>query len=104
MPPILHAAWQVTVDDKGLAAIFVFGLPGSGHGNLTVRCLQASLHVTKMMRDGGVPGHAGVDYGPCYCGLVGNSCRRCEYTVMGGVCPLFILVVNSRNFLGHLIG
>ena len=72
------------MDEKGLAAIFVFGLPSSWHGNLALRCLQASLEITKVMDDEGVVGHAGIDYGPCYCGLVGDSSSRCEYTVMGG--------------------
>jgi len=92
----LLVARQITVDDKGLAAIFVFGLPSSWHGNLALRCLQASLEITKVMHDEGVRGHAGVDYGPCYCGLVGDGSTRCEYTVMGGESPS--LLCRSYQF------
>ncbi len=82
--PLCVVDCQITMDDKGLAAIFIFGLPSSWHGNLAFRCLNASLEVTSNMHDAGVLGYAGIDYGRCYCGLVGDSSRRCEYTVLGG--------------------
>ena len=77
---------QVTVHAKGLAAIIVFGLPGSAaRGSRPApSCVKAALQLMEIMREGGIPSHAGIDYGPCYCGLVGNISRRCEYTVMGG--------------------
>mmetsp|Transcript_1921 Transcript_1921/g.5619 ORF Transcript_1921/g.5619 Transcript_1921/m.5619 type:complete len:1277 (-) Transcript_1921:1740-5570(-) len=74
---------QVTVDDKGLAAIFVFGLPGFLHGQQQLRCVEAALLGMVILEEGGVRASAGMDCGPCYCGLVGDDSQRCEYAVMG---------------------
>lgn len=77
---------QITVDDKGLAMIFVFGLPGYRSKKLTMPCLLAGTKVTAMLSGAGVDGTAGVTTGRCFCGLVGDPFIRCEYMVMGGTC------------------
>jgi len=82
---LVSAPLQITVDDKGLAAIFVFGIPGSrSQGSIAVRCLRAAMEVTQVMTKGGVKCSAGLGFGSCYCGLVGDKERRCEYAVLGG--------------------
>ena len=76
---------QITIDDKGLAAIFVFGVPGSpSQGSLTVRCLRAAMEVTRAMNNAGIKCCAGLEFGSCFCGLVGDPAQRCEYAVLGG--------------------
>lgn len=75
---------QITVDDKGLAMIFVFGLPGYQSSKLSMPCLLAGRKAVAMMSAAGLPGTAGVTTGMCFCGLVGDPSIRCEYMVMGG--------------------
>lgn len=75
---------QITVDDKGLAMIFVFGLPGYQCSKVSMPCLQAGRKVVAMMSAAGLACTAGVTMGMCFCGLVGDPSIRCEYMVMGG--------------------
>ena len=81
---LLDLSPQITVDEKGLAAIFVFGLPGFGQYNHALMCLQSSLAILDVMETGGMETHAGLATGACFCGLVGDPMQRCEYAVLGG--------------------
>mmetsp|Transcript_3596 Transcript_3596/g.8578 ORF Transcript_3596/g.8578 Transcript_3596/m.8578 type:complete len:1140 (-) Transcript_3596:2301-5720(-) len=75
---------QVTVDEKGLAAIFVFGLPGLMQHSHLLRCVMAGIHIRNLVKGhADVTLSAGLATGSCYCGLVGNPRTRCEYAVMG---------------------
>uniref|UniRef100_A0A061QRL5 Guanylate cyclase n=1 Tax=Tetraselmis sp. GSL018 TaxID=582737 RepID=A0A061QRL5_9CHLO len=76
---------QVTVDEKGLAAIFVFGLPGPVSNHHSMQCLHAATEVfSSGLLDGAdVSFTAGLASGSCFCGIVGSPATRCEYTVMG---------------------
>ena len=78
---------QITVDEKGLAAIFVFGLPGVSHSSHAPPCLNAASKVVDVMTAGGISSSAGLATGNCFCGLVGEATRRCEYAVIGGEAP-----------------
>jgi len=74
---------QITVDDKGLAMIFVFGLPGYGNNQQCTPCIVAARKVLNLMAAAGIPGTAGIAIGTCFCGVVGDPRIRCEYAVMG---------------------
>eukprot|EP00951_Prasinocladus_malaysianus_P010334 scaffold75745_cov19-Prasinocladus_malaysianus.AAC.1 len=75
---------QVTVDDKGLAAIFVFGLPGLIQGNHMVNCVTAALKIfQQVIGASGMDFTAGITTGSCFCGLIGDLNTRAEYAVMG---------------------
>eukprot|EP00873_Tetraselmis_striata_P044541 jgi/Tetstr1/464805/TSEL_009544.t1 len=76
---------QVTVDDKGLAMIFVFGLPGFRLHSQHVPAVRAGLKLVALMRNAGIATTAGVSSGSCFCGIIGNPKIRCEYAVMGDV-------------------
>eukprot|EP00873_Tetraselmis_striata_P038272 jgi/Tetstr1/458536/TSEL_044939.t1 len=78
------ATRQITVDDKGLAMIFVFGLPGYRSHRQTLPCILATGKVLDLVATLGVAATAGVSMGACFCGLVGHPGIRCEYAVMGG--------------------
>ena len=80
-------ARQITVDDKGLAMIFVFGLPGYRSNVQSVACIRSAGKVLDLLAEAGLKGTAGVSMGVCFCGLVGNPRTRCEYAVMGGGRP-----------------
>jgi hypothetical protein len=76
------------VDDKGLAMIFVFGLPGYRRNSQQTPAILAAGKVLDRMAAAGVPGTAGVSSGMCFCGIIGKPDIRCEYAVMGGKPPL----------------
>ena len=78
---------QINVDDKGLAMIFVFGLPGYRSNVQTVGCIHSAGRVLDMLAEAGVTGTAGISMGTCFCGLIGSPRTRCEYAVMGGGWP-----------------
>ena len=80
-------ARQITVDDKGLAMIFVFGLPGYRSNVQSVACIRSAGKALDLLAEAGLKGTAGVSMGVCFCGLVGNPRTRCEYAVMGGGRP-----------------
>uniref|UniRef100_A0A061QWC5 Adenylate cyclase 10 n=1 Tax=Tetraselmis sp. GSL018 TaxID=582737 RepID=A0A061QWC5_9CHLO len=94
---------QVTVDDKGLAAIFVFGLPGYLHFCHASQCILAAVrilpHIAECKRS--VDVRAGVATGWCYCGLVGNPSSRCEYSVMGDAVNTAARLAGKAFALGH---
>eukprot|EP00951_Prasinocladus_malaysianus_P005788 scaffold40781_cov43-Prasinocladus_malaysianus.AAC.2 len=76
------------MDDKGLAAIFVFGLPGFLQGSHAVCCVTAALNIfSHAMRESDIPFTAGITTGSCFCGLIGDLQTRSEYAVMGGESP-----------------
>eukprot|EP00873_Tetraselmis_striata_P020689 jgi/Tetstr1/440953/TSEL_029222.t1 len=77
------ATRQITMDDKGLAMIFVFGLPGYQSNRQSVPSIIAARKVLQHLSGAGIHGSAGISAGTCFCGLVGNPNIRCEYAVMG---------------------
>eukprot|EP00951_Prasinocladus_malaysianus_P040382 scaffold463553_cov45-Prasinocladus_malaysianus.AAC.3 len=73
------------MDDKGLAAIFVFGLPGFLQGSHAVCCVTAALNIfSHAIKGSGIDFTAGITTGSCFCGLIGDLQTRSEYAVMGG--------------------
>uniref|UniRef100_A0A061QVT6 Guanylyl cyclase n=1 Tax=Tetraselmis sp. GSL018 TaxID=582737 RepID=A0A061QVT6_9CHLO len=74
---------QVTVDEKGLAAIFAFGLPGFTQYSRELACIGLALEIVRYAQKQGLQFHAGLDSGSCFCGLMGHPELRCEYTILG---------------------
>ena len=84
--PIIKLENKITCDDKGLTAIFVFGLSGSDTADprpcRSVMAALDSLKIVQKLEMG--TWTAGVSAGFCFCGPVGNIKTRCEYVIMGG--------------------
>ena len=78
---------QITMDDKGVALIFVFGLPGFLKHNHPGSCAESAGKVLDALNVKGISFSAGLTTGPVFCGLVGNPSSRCEYAMMGGMFP-----------------
>jgi class 3 adenylate cyclase len=76
------------VDDKGSTLIAVFGLPPNPHENDATRGVLASLLIGARLHGLGMKASIGVTTGTAFCGVVGSSGNRREYTVLGDVVNL----------------
>lgn len=94
---------QITVDDKGVVAIFLFGLPGnSSVGRHPVSCALAAHEVLESLEFAGIRFCAGLSTGSVFCGLVGDVDVRCEYAVMGGTDHAHVSHRDGLHRLGFL--
>eukprot|EP00929_Paragymnodinium_shiwhaense_P086411 TRINITY_DN4692_c0_g1_i3.p1 TRINITY_DN4692_c0_g1~~TRINITY_DN4692_c0_g1_i3.p1 ORF type:complete len:1802 (-),score=346.75 TRINITY_DN4692_c0_g1_i3:263-5668(-) len=86
------------VDDKGMLLLAVFGLPPLNHyTDDPLRAVLAAMRLCDTLREEELEGCAGVASGTCWCGVVGSSSLRREYTVLGDVVNLSArLMANAR--------
>ncbi len=73
---------KLSVDDKGVTAVAVLGLPPLAHEDDAVRGVQAALAIQASLRELGMRSAIGITSGRVFCGVIGNDMRR-EYTIMG---------------------
>jgi class 3 adenylate cyclase/tetratricopeptide (TPR) repeat protein len=73
---------KVDVDDKGVLALGVFGLPSGSHEDNADRALRCALELAAALRAEGLPAAVGVATGRAFCGVFGSDRRR-EYMVRG---------------------
>jgi len=73
---------KLAVDDKGMVALAVLGLPPHAHEDDPVRALHAARAIQARLRERGLRAAIGVATGRVFCGVVGSARRR-EYTVLG---------------------
>ncbi len=73
---------KLSVDDKGAALLYAFGLPGHAHEDDAVRAVRAATEIRCRLLALGSRCSIGVTAGWVFCGTVGNDWRR-EYTVLG---------------------
>lgn len=73
---------KISMDDKGVTLIGVFGLPPLSHEDDAVRGVQSALVIHQDMAEMGVDYAIGITTGQAFCGIIGNQQRR-EYTILG---------------------
>ena len=73
---------KLSVDDKGMIALAVLGLPPFSHQDDPLRGVSAALRLREALADQGTRADIGIATGRVFCGVVGNAVRR-EYTVIG---------------------
>lgn len=73
---------QFVVDDKGFICILCFGLSDSRAPNSALRSVDAAHYLQDKMSSLEIECNIGISSGAAYTGFVGNTDRRCEYTVM----------------------
>jgi len=90
---------KLMVDDKGLLVLCALGLPPMGHGDDPFRAVSAALDIPGAIKrvhpDAVVK--VGVSSGQAFCGIVGHSELRREYTVMGPLVNLCARLMTSAK-------
>lgn len=87
---------ELTVDDKGMVLVTVFGYPSSQdtHRTAAVQAVNMALVLRQMA---GCPNETGITTGDAFCGTVGNE-RRSEYSIVG---PSVILAARLMSHAAH---
>lgn len=75
---------KLSVDDKGVSLVAVYGLPPLSHEDDPDRGVRAALAISDALSSKRLRHSIGVTTGRAFCGIVGGERRR-EYTVIGGV-------------------
>lgn len=73
---------KLAVDDKGLSALAVWGMPPLVHPDGAVRAIRAAWDMRERFDQLGSPFSAGIATGRVYCGDMGHPDRR-DFTVLG---------------------
>ncbi|CAD8085181.1 unnamed protein product [Paramecium sonneborni] len=74
---------KLLMDDKGSTCIAVFGLPPVSHQNDPVRSIQSAFLLESELKKIKCKVAIGISTGVAYCGVVGTSGSRREYSVLG---------------------
>ncbi|MBI4953174.1 MAG: AAA family ATPase [Myxococcales bacterium] len=87
---------KISVDDKGITALAVMGLPPFAHEDDAARAVYAARRIRVDLAALGVRSSVGIAHGRVFCGVVGNE-RRCEYTVLGDVVNLAARLMQAAG-------
>lgn len=78
---------KLSVDEKGVSVLAIFGLPPVSHQREADRAVAAALQMQTVLAKHKITPSIGVTTGRAFCGAVGSDIRR-EYTVIGDVVNL----------------
>lgn len=90
---------KISMDDKGVTLIGVFGLPPLSHEDDAVRGVQSALVIHQNIAAMGVDYAIGITTGKAFCGIIGNQQRR-EYTILGrsvNLAARLMQIARSKN-------
>lgn len=87
---------KILIDDKGVIAVAVFGLPPLSHSDDPKRACLASLMLSSKLKEMGLATKIGITTGRTFCGTVGSDLRR-EYTVMGPIVNMSARLMGSAE-------
>ena len=87
---------KLSVDEKGVSLLAIFGLPPLSHEKEADRAIAAALDIQKQLMSHDVRTSIGITTGRAFCGAVGSNLRR-EYTVIGDVVNLSARLMQAAN-------
>jgi len=87
---------KLSVDEKGVKLIGVFGLPPVSHEDDAERAVKAALAMVDGLKRLGVSCSIGISTGRAFCGVLGGADRR-EYTVIGDMVNLSARLMQSAQ-------
>ena len=87
---------KLSVDEKGVSLLAVFGLPPLSHEREADRAISAAIGIESALREHEVTTSIGVTTGRAFCGPVGSDLRR-EYTVIGDVVNLAARLMQAAS-------
>jgi class 3 adenylate cyclase/tetratricopeptide (TPR) repeat protein len=87
---------KLSVDDKGVKLIGVFGLPPLSHEDDPVRAVLAAREMARLLQEINVQTSIGVTTGRAFCGVLGGERRR-EYTVIGDMVNLSARLMQAAQ-------
>jgi class 3 adenylate cyclase/tetratricopeptide (TPR) repeat protein len=93
----------VSIDNKGITSIGIFGLPPFAHEDDAARGVLSAQRLVDTLEADGTQVRAGVATGRAFCGVFGNDIRR-EYTVHGKVMNLasrLMVAAKSGTLVDH---
>jgi adenylate cyclase len=76
------AIFAVSMDDKGICVLLVFGAPPLAHEEDPLRAVEASLAIHEELKRVSIGASIGIGSGRLFCGDYGGRSRR-EYVVIG---------------------
>jgi class 3 adenylate cyclase/tetratricopeptide (TPR) repeat protein len=79
--------YQLLEDDKGIAALAAFGLPGVSHADDAARAVRAAQIVVAELMGLGLRPSLGVATGRLFCGVLGSRSRK-NYSLLGSTMNL----------------
>jgi class 3 adenylate cyclase/tetratricopeptide (TPR) repeat protein len=87
---------KLSVDEKGVKLIGVFGLPGVSHEDDPVRAVLTAFDMIERFNQLRVECSIGIATGRAFCGVLGSENRR-DYTVMGDMVNLSARLMQSAE-------
>ena len=87
---------QVQMDDKGVSAAVIFGLPALAHEDDPFRAVEAALAIHQDLNARGVRVSIGVTTGLLFCGEFGGDRRR-DYSAIGVAMNLAARLMDIAN-------
>lgn len=87
---------KLSIDDKGVSVLSVFGLPPNSHESDPERGVRAALEIQKKFSPRKIRSSIGVTTGRAFCGAIGSAIRR-EYTVIGDIVNLSARLMQAAK-------
>lgn len=89
---------KLVMDDKGSTLIVIFGLPPLAHDDDAARAIFTGFNMIKeLSKIDDTYCNIGITSGECFCGIVGGSGSRKEFSVLGDIVNLSARMMGAMK-------